>query len=74
MTSELRKTGISVVGDVPWAHTSVLSTRQNKTAGHFDSLFQDRTGKQGVLSLVISNSELLTVEEAGALCEVLFRP
>jgi len=68
----VRKTGISVVGDVPWgAHfCSFYETKQDLL--DILILISRPDWKQGVLSLGDSNSELLTVEEAGALCEVLF--
>ena len=65
MTSELRKTGISVVGDVPWGShfCSFYETKQDL----LDILipyFKTGLENKEFCLWVISNSELLTVEEA----------
>src|SRR6185295_8143956 len=73
MATELRKTGISVVGDVPWGthYCHFYETKQDL----LDTLvpyFKAGLESREFCLWVVSNSELLTVEEAkGALAQAV---
>ncbi len=75
MAPELRDTGISFVGDMPWGtHFCSFYELRDKTrsAGHLDPIFQDRLKNNEFCLWIISDSELLTMQEArNALQEVL---
>src|SRR6267378_1170513 len=65
MTSELRKTGISVVGDVPWgAHFCYFYETKQDLLDVLIPYFKTGLENKEFCLWVISNSELLTVEEA----------
>src|SRR2546421_102905 len=65
MTSELRKTGISVVGDVPWgAHFCSFYETKQDLLDILIPYFKTGLENKEFCLWVISNSELLTVQEA----------
>src|SRR2546425_1793242 len=65
MTSELRKTGISVVGDVPWGtHFCYFYETTQDLLDTLVPYFMAGLKNNEFCLWVISNSELLTVQEA----------
>ena len=65
MKSELRKTGISVVGDLPWgAHFCFFYETKQDLLDILIPYFKTGLENKEFCLWVISNSELLTVEEA----------
>jgi signal transduction histidine kinase len=65
MASELRKTGISVVGDLPWgAHFCYFYETKQDLLDILIPYFKTGLENKEFCLWVISNSELLTVEEA----------
>src|SRR3989440_724023 len=65
MSSELRKTGISVVGDVPWGtHFCYFYETKQDLLDIFIPYFKTGLENQEFCLWVISNSELLTEQEA----------
>src|ERR1700704_5623699 len=65
MTPELRKTGISVVGDVPWgAHFCYFYETKQDLLDILIPYFKTGLENKEFCLWVISNSELLTVQEA----------
>ena len=65
MASELRKTGISVVGDLPWgAHFCYFYETKQDLLDILIPYFKIGLENKEFCLWVISNSELLTVEEA----------
>lgn len=65
MVTELRKTGISVVGDIPWgAHFCYFYETKQDLLDILIPYFKAGLENKEFCLWVISNSELLTVEEA----------
>src|SRR5882762_8079574 len=65
MATELRKTGISVVGDVPWgAHFCSFYETKQDLLDILIPYFKAGLENKEFCLWVISDSELLTVEEA----------
>jgi PAS domain S-box-containing protein len=65
MSIELRKTGISIVGDLPWgSHFCYFYETQQDLLDVLIPYFKTGLENQEFCLWVISNSELLTVEEA----------
>src|SRR3981081_1670870 len=69
MATELRKTGISVVGDVPWGtHFCYFYETKQDLLDILVPYFKTGLESKEFCLWIISNSELITVEEAkGAL-------
>ncbi|HLR04528.1 MAG TPA: MEDS domain-containing protein, partial [Pyrinomonadaceae bacterium] len=65
MASELRKTGISVVGDIPWgAHFCYFYETKQDLLDILIPYFKTGLENEEFCLWVISNSELLSVQEA----------
>ena len=65
MAEELRKTGISVVGDLPWgAHFCYFYETKQDLLDILIPYFKTGLENKEFCLWVISNSELLTVQEA----------
>lgn len=65
MPVELRKTGIGVIGDIPWgSHFCYFYETKQDLLDILIPYFKTGLENKGVRLWVISNSELLTVQEA----------
>ena len=71
MTSELRKTGISVVGDMPWGrHFCHFYATKQDLLDTLVPFFKAGLESKEFCLWVVSDSDLITVEEAkGALAK-----